>query len=88
MQTVAQQPTPRKAYFAHLDEDHGILTQDAQGQVWFRNSTTDELTAITPEHVNFLSVHGECGLDACARLADVHTGGPVGVALGRAQEVA
>jgi hypothetical protein len=84
----AQKQTPRKAYYAWLDDDHGILTQDAQGQVWFRNSETDHLTAITPEHVNFLSVNGEVGLAEGARLADVRRGGYAAIATHRAQEVA
>jgi hypothetical protein len=56
--------------------------------VWFRNSTTDELTAITPEHVNFLSVNGEVGLAESARLADLRQGGPAQIACSRMQEVA
>jgi hypothetical protein len=88
MATVAQKQTPRKAYYSWLYEDHGILTQDDHGQVWFRNSETDALTAIGPEHVNFLSVNGEAGLAECARLADDRRGGPVGVCLSRQQEVA
>jgi hypothetical protein len=86
MATVAQKQTPSKAYYSWLYEDHGILTQDAQGQVWFRNSETDALTAITPEHYNFLSVNGEVGLAECARLADVRRGGPVGICLSRQME--
>jgi hypothetical protein len=88
MAKVAQTGTPSKAYYSWLYEDHGILTQDAHGQVWFRNSTTDELTAITPEHVNFLSVNGEVGLAESARLADLRQGGPAQIACSRMQEVA
>ena len=76
-----------EAYYSWLYEDHGILTQDDQGQVWFRNSETDELTAITPEHVNFLSVNGEIGLAECARLADARRGGPAAIACHRQMEV-
>jgi hypothetical protein len=88
MATVAQRTPVSKAYYAWLDEDHGILTQDAHGQVWFRNSETDELTTITPEHYNFLSVNGEVGLAECARLADLRRGGPAQIACSRLQEVA
>jgi hypothetical protein len=87
MSTVAQHQTPSKAYYAWLDEDHGILTQDAHGQVWFRNSATDDITAITPEHYNFLSVNGEVGLAECARLADVRRGGAAAVACSREEGV-
>jgi hypothetical protein len=86
MASVAQ--TPRKAYYSWLDDQHGILTQDAHGQVWFRNSATDALTAIKPEHYNFLSVNGEVGLAECARLADVRRGGAAAVACQRQMEVA
>jgi hypothetical protein len=79
---------PRKAFYAWLDDTHGILTQDDAGQIWFRDSETDELTAITPEHCNFLSVNGELGLSEAAHLADLRHGGHVGVALTRAQEAA
>lgn len=86
MQTLANSSTtrkPSKAYYAWLDENHGILTQDAQGQVWFRNSETDELTTITPEHYNFLSVNGEVGLSECQALADKRHGGFAGVCTSR-----
>jgi hypothetical protein len=84
MATVPQHQTPSKAYYGWLYEDHGVLTQDAHGQVWFRNSETDALTAITPEHYNFLGVNGEVGLAECARLADVRRGGYAAIACGRA----
>jgi hypothetical protein len=87
MSTVAQKHTPRKAYYAWLDEDHGILTQDDHGQVWFRNSATDALTAITPEHYNFLSVNGEVGLAECAKLADLRRGGYAAIACAREEGV-
>jgi hypothetical protein len=79
---------PRKAYYGFLYEDHGILTQDDAGQVWFRNSETDELTAITPEHMNFLSVNGEVGLCETQLLADLRRGGPVTIATTREMGVA
>lgn len=75
---------PRKAFYAWLDDTHGILTQDDAGQIWFRNSETDELTAITPEHCNFLTVNGEVGLTECGRLADERRGGYAAIACSRA----
>jgi hypothetical protein len=75
---------PRKAFYAWLDDDHGVLTQDDAGQIWFRNSTTDALTAITPEHVNFLTINGEVGLCEVARLSDIRSGGYAKIACSRA----
>jgi hypothetical protein len=79
---------PRRAYYAWLDDDHGVLTQDDAGQIWFRNSTTQALTAITPEHCNFLTVNGECGLADAALAADRRHGGPAAIACARLMEVA
>ena len=59
MTTLAQRTTPRKAFFATLDEHHGILTMDEHGAVWFRNDSTDALTLITPEMYPFVMPHGE-----------------------------
>jgi hypothetical protein len=87
MASVTEKQTPRKAHYAWLDEDQGILTQDAQGQVWFRNSATDHLTAITPEHYNFLNVNGEVGVCEAQALADGRRGGAVGVCISRQMEV-
>ena len=85
MATVATQTTPRKAFYATLDnEHHGVLTMDEHGAVWFRHSDTDALTLITPEMYPFVMPHGEIGLAECARLADVRRGGYAGVACGRA----
>jgi hypothetical protein len=78
---------PRKAYYAWLDDQHGILTQDPQGQMWFRNDETDDLIAITPEHCTFLTVNGEVGTCAVQHLADLRHGGYAVIACGRAQEV-
>jgi hypothetical protein len=72
---MTQTSKASRAYFAHLDDEHGILTQDAAGQIWFRNSLTDALTAITPAQCNYLSVHGEVGLAEAAALATARQGG-------------
>lgn len=54
MQSLPTPATPRKAFYSFLEDQHGILTQDDAGQIWFRNSETDALTAITPAHLNYL----------------------------------
>jgi hypothetical protein len=87
MATVAQHQTPSKAYYSFLYEDHGILTQDDAGQIWFRNTTTQEITAITTEHVNFLSVNGEVGLAVYQAMADARHGGAARIACTREMEV-
>jgi hypothetical protein len=91
MATVPYAPAarkPRKAYYAWLDDDHGVLTQDEAGQIWFRNSVTQALIAITPEHCNFLTVNGECGLADAALAADLRHHGYAAIACHRAMEIA
>ena len=74
---------PHKAFYAHLESDHEVLTMDEHGAI-LPQCAADALTTITPAHVNFLSVHGEIGLAECARLADVRRGGYAAIACGRA----
>ena len=62
MATIATRTTPRKAFYAHLYDDHGVLTMDEHGAVWFRHSKTDAVTLITPEMYPFVQPHGEIGL--------------------------
>lgn len=58
-----------KAFNAILDADAGVLTQ-LDGQLYFLAHDTDELTAIEPEHCNFLVVLGEIGLAATQQIMD------------------
>jgi hypothetical protein len=78
---------PRRAFNSVLDDAHGILTMDDDGAIWFRNSTTDALTQITPAHVNFLSVNGEVGLSAVQYAADLRHGGPARIACSRQEGI-
>jgi hypothetical protein len=78
---------PRPAWYAWLDEDHGVLTQSDDGSIWFRNSSTDALTLITPEHVNFLSINGQVGLSEVAYLVDQRHGGPARIACSRQEGI-
>jgi hypothetical protein len=80
MDSIAQTTPARKAYYCHLDDAHGVLTQDDTGAIWFRDSETDALTLITPEHTPFLSVHGEIGVANAQYLADQRHGGYVALA--------
>ena len=51
-------------------DDHGILTMDEHGAVWFRNSESSALTLITPEMYPFVMPHGEIGLADTQLLRD------------------
>jgi len=79
---------PRKAWYAHYYDQHGVLTADEGGQVWFLDSDTDELIAIDPTMYRWIDVHGECGLADAQLAADRRHGGYVAVACSRLQEVA
>ena len=70
--TVAASPTPRKAFYAGLynGEQHGILTMDDAGAVWFRQHGTDTLTLITPDLYAHVDVRGEVGLADMQLLRD------------------
>ena len=59
---AAPAPKSNKAFYAHLYDDHGVLTMDEHGAVWFRHSETDALTLVTPEMYPFVMPHGEVGL--------------------------
>lgn len=58
-----------KAFNAILDDDAGVLTQ-LDGQLYFLAHDTEALTAIQPEHCNFLVVLGETGLSATQQIID------------------
>jgi hypothetical protein len=84
---AAQTPKPRRCFFAHLDDQPGLLFQQADGRILFLNEATDQLTAITPDMVNFLVVLGETTLANDQKRCDLHRGGAVGIALSRQQGV-
>ena len=86
MATLAQRTTPRKAFHATLDQDHGILTMDEHGAVWFRNETTDVMTLITPEMYPFVMAHGEVGLAEAQYLRDQYKGGAAHICTSRRME--
>jgi hypothetical protein len=64
-------PKSNKAFYAHLWDQSGVLTQDHAGQIWFLDSDTDELIAIEPVHCTFLTVLGEAGTADCQKALDV-----------------
>lgn len=77
-----------KAFFAHLHDQHGVLTQDAGGQIWFLATATEELTAITPQDCPFLMPLGECGVAETQHILDRLHGGPAKIACTRAMMAA
>jgi hypothetical protein len=84
MSTLSQPKAPRKAFFATLDNDqHGVLTMDEHGAVWFRNEQTDALTMITPEMYPFVQALGEVGLAEAARAGDMRRDGHAAIACTR-----
>jgi hypothetical protein len=86
--TVAHQATAHKtpqAYYAHLDETPGALT-NVHGTLYFVSD--HDVTEITPAHINFLVVLGNMPMADAQRIDDRMAGGPAGVACSRAQGVA
>lgn len=71
-----------KAFNAILDDTEGMLTQ-VDGQLYFLAHDTEELTAIQPEHCNFLVVLGEIGLSATQNILDSIHGNLAGLACSR-----
>jgi hypothetical protein len=70
MQTVAEIPTPRKpgkAFYAHLNDQAGVLAKVA-GTIFFMAHETGDLTEIEPEHTPFLTVLGQVGLADTQRI--------------------
>ena len=75
-----------KAFYAFLDETHGVLTK-VNGTMYFMSDAGD-ITEIEPAHCPFLMPLGEVGVADTAKIVDELHGGAVGVCLTRRQEVA
>jgi len=89
MATVADTTTqskPAKAFYAFLDDTHGVLTK-VQGTMYFMSDAGD-ITEIEPQHCPFLMPLGEVGVADTARILDDMHHGAVGICLSRRQEVA
>jgi hypothetical protein len=86
MQTLPPPAKNVKAFYAILDETHGVLTK-VHGTMVFMASDSGDMTEIEPEHCPFLMPLGEIGLADTQRILDRLHGGAVGVCLTRAQEV-
>jgi hypothetical protein len=84
MRTLPQPKAPRKAFYAIMDDDqHGVLTMDEHGAVWFRNEATNALTLITPEMYPFVQALGEVALAEAQKMDDVRRGGHAAIACNR-----
>jgi hypothetical protein len=87
MQTLAVAEPNVKAFYAILDDTHGVLTK-VHGTMYFMASDSGDITEIEPEHCPFLMPLGEVGLAECQALQDRLHGGAAWIATHRLQEVA
>ena len=61
MQTLPVPTKNVKAFYAFLDDTHGVLTK-VHGTMYFMATETGDITEIEPEHCPFLMPLGECGV--------------------------
>lgn len=88
MATVPATPTKvNKAFYAILDDTHGVLTK-MHGTMYFMATDSGDITEIEPEHCPFLMPLGECGLADTQQLMDRLHGGYAQLACTRNQEAA
>jgi hypothetical protein len=85
MQTVPTAKANVKAFYAMLDETHGVLTK-VHGTMYFM-SDAGEITEIEPQHCPFLMPLGEMGLCDTQALMDRMHGTAAWIATHRQQEV-
>lgn len=71
-----------KAFYATVDETHGVLTQIDTGAMYFLPDEGEEFL-FTPEFATNTVTHGEVGLTQMARLADERHGGLAAIACSR-----
>lgn len=88
MNTVPATTTTRKAFFAHLYDEPGLLFQHSDGRIMFLSEGNDRIITIEPSDCNFLTVLGETALANTQRLDDLANGGAAGVACTRTMAVA
>jgi hypothetical protein len=83
MQTLPVPAKNVKAFYAILDETHGVLTK-VHGTMYFMASDSGDITEIEPAHCAFLMPLGEVGIAECQALQDRFHGGFAAIACGRA----
>ena len=84
MATVTVPTTNRKprAFYAHLDDQAGLLTK-VNGTLFFMVPETGAITEIEPEHTPFLTVLGEADTAMAQWVSDMTAGGYAAVACDR-----
>jgi hypothetical protein len=82
MATVAQRTPVSKAFYAILDDTHGVLTK-VGGTMYFMSDAGD-IVEIEPAHCAYLMPLGEVGIAECQALQDRLHGGYAAIACGRA----
>jgi hypothetical protein len=82
MQTLPVPAKNVKAFYAWLDDQHGVLTK-VDGTMYFMSDDGD-ITEIEPVHCPFLMPLGEVGLAETQALMDRLHGGAAAIACGRA----
>jgi hypothetical protein len=88
MTTVAQTTPSSRVYNALYDDEHGYLSMDTDGVIWFRNSVTEALTIITTANFEAVMKLGEVGLCETQALRDYWRGGAASIACNRQMETA
>ena len=88
MATVAQTQPARKAYYAHLFHQAGMLFQHVDGRLMFLDEATDRISTVEPDMVNFLTVLGRVDVANTQRLDDLAHGGAAAIACTRQHAVA
>jgi len=78
---------PATAYYALLDEDHGVLAQLDDGVISFLNDVMDTLMVLEPQMCPWVTILGEVGVADLALAQDTIRGGYVTIASTRSQEV-
>jgi hypothetical protein len=84
MASVTATTSTRKAFFAHLFDQPGLLFQHTDGRIMFLDEATDRITTVEPDMVNFLTVLGLAPLANDQRLSDLANGGAAFIATHRA----
>jgi hypothetical protein len=82
MNTVTYPSKPSKAFYAWLDDVHGVLAK-VDGELLFM-ADDGTLTVIEPPHCAFLMPLGEVGLADCQQLRDRMKGSYAKIACTRA----
>jgi hypothetical protein len=82
MNTVTYPSPVSKAYYAWLDETHGVVAK-VDGELLFM-ADDGTLTVIEPPHLAFLTANGQVGLADTQLLMDQIHGGYAAIACRRA----